>query len=547
MPELLILKDDELLSRIPLQPSTRIGRGSDNEIRIPDKKVSRSQCAIEFLDGEWYVADRSGRGTRVGHRTVSEHGALLKEGDELRLGDYVGVFDAAHSALTSTAPEITLVDARTGRTKLKLQPRGIRRASLRFRTEEGERVVALRNEEGFRVLVGTQPRNAGVLIELSDPSVSGEHLEVVYRSGRWEVRDRESTNGTWVDGVRVLEAVLDRRCALQAGETTLTFEPELSGEEGATNEALPGLITRDPEMARIATYVRRVALEKAPVTIHGESGTGKEVIARALHLLSPRASGPFVALNCGALPRETLESELFGHERGAYTGADRARAGAFEEADKGTLFLDEIGDLPLDAQVKLLRTLERGEVRRMGASRIQTVDVRVVSASHKNLNEMVSEGTFREDLFYRLCVVPIELPPLRLRVKDIMPLAEHFSRQFSPGGDVGFSDGARARLEAHAWPGNAREVRNVVQLAMVQRRGPVITEEDIVLQSPIRRTPRDVLCLTGLTIDQIEREAYRMALERHGQDKKAAMEELGVARSTFFRKIEDFGLVVKKS
>lgn len=547
MPELLILKDDELLSRIPLQPVTLVGRGSDNDIRIPDKKVSRSQCAIEFLDGAWFVTDRSGRGTRVGPRTVTESGALLKEGDELMLGDYVGVFDAAQNPLTSTAPEITLIDARTGKTQLRLQPRGIRRASLRFRTDDGERVVALRNEDGFRVLVGTRPRNAGVLIELTDPSVSGEHLEVVRRNGRWEVRDRNSTNGTWVDGVRVLEAVLDRRCALQAGETTLHFEPELSGDEGATDEVLPGLITRDPEMARVAAFVRRVAANKAPVNIHGESGTGKEVIARALHLLSPRAAGPFVALNCGALPRETLESELFGHERGAFTGADRARAGAFEEADKGTLFLDEIGDLPLDAQVKLLRTLERGEIRRMGASKIQTVDVRVVSASHKNLLAMVEEGTFREDLYYRLCVVPVELPPLRHRVRDILPLAEHFARQFSASGAVSFSDGARARLEAYAWPGNAREVRNVVQLAMVQRRGAVITEEDIVLRAPARRAPRDMLCLTGLTISQIEGEAYRMALERHGPDKKAAMAELGVARSTFFRKLEEFGLSAKKA
>jgi len=290
--------------------------------------------------------------------------------------------------------------------------------------------------------------------------------------------------------------------------------------------------------------VRRIAPSLLPVAIHGETGAGKEVVARAIHQLSSRRDQPFVALNCGALPRETVESELFGHERGAFTGADRARAGAFTEAHEGTLFLDEVGDLPQAVQVKLLRVLERGEIRRLGADKTESVNVRIISATHRDLFAAVEEGSFREDLYYRLSVAPVEIPPLRQRIGDILPLAEFFAAQLTPSqGRITFSSGARARLEAHPWRGNARELRNVVQLALLHRTGGIITEDDLTLRAaPKPKKAHESLRLSGRTLEDIEREAYRFALERHDWDKKAAQEELGVPRSTFFRKLEELGL-----
>jgi DNA-binding NtrC family response regulator len=280
-----------------------------------------------------------------------------------------------------------------------------------------------------------------------------------------------------------------------------------------------------------------------PVAIHGETGVGKEIVARAIHNLSPRREGPFVALNCGALPRETVESELFGHEKGAFTGADTARTGAFTEADGGTLFLDEIGELPLSIQVKLLRTIERGEVRRLGGSRTETVSVRIISATHRDLAGAVESGSFREDLYYRLCVAPVEIPPLRQRPGDIVALAEHFAGTLTAGqGNIVLTAAARTKLEAHSWPGNARELRNAMQLALLNRTSNTITDEDISLRpAPVQRRVPDSIKLGGRSIDDLEREAYRLALDRNAGDKRAAMEELGVPRSTFFRKIDEFG------
>lgn len=539
MPQLLIFRDDELLSRIALQETTRIGRTQDNEVSIPDKRVSRSQCVIEKRDGLWYIRDRSGRGTVVGKRTLVSTAAKIHEGDALKLGAFVGVFDLG--GLGHEDAEHTELEQRRKTQLLEPKP-SARKARLRLGAQRGERAVALQPFDGFRLTVGTDPDDSGQLLKLDDGYASTNHFLITCRHSRWVLRDLDSRNGTWVDGVQVIEAVLNQKVTIRVGETTLVFEQDLTPTKNEAHEPLPGLVTRDPSMAPVVEFTRRVASSTLPVLIHGESGTGKEVIARALHALSLRSRRAFVALNCGALPKETIESELFGHEKGAFTGADRLRIGAFEEADGGTLFLDEIGDLPLDAQVKLLRTLESGEVRRMGSNRVQSVDVRVISASHKDLGAMVEAGTFREDLYYRLCVAPLELPPLRQRVADIVLLAEHFVSKFHPKSDVTFSPTARSRLERHPWPGNARELRNVVQLALLQRRDHVITDDDLAFRAPPRRQPRDLLNLVGLTLEDIEREAYRMALQRHGHNKKAAIEELGVARSTFFRKVDEFGL-----
>ncbi len=534
MAELLFLRDGELQLRAPLQGERiRLGRGVEADLILPDRAVSRVQCELVRAGDGWRVVDRSGRGTPVGKRVADDGGLSLRDGDELRLGAYVLVF-SAHAA-SPDAERTGAHAAASGRTQRLRRNSSAVPARLRLRNASGEHVLDLPADEGLRLVIGREPRKGGVALD--DRCASAEHCRIGFKDGTFRITDLRSENGTFVNGLRVAEAFLSGRAQLQVGETLLSFE-QAAGPDAPADEALPGLVSRDPAMLPVIEQVRRLSAGRIPVAIHGETGTGKEVVARALHLLAPRSAGSFVALNCGALPKELVESELFGHEKGAFTGADRARAGAFEEASGGTLFLDEIGDLPLDVQVKLLRVLERGEIRRVGGNRAITVDVRIVSATHHDLTAAVEGGTFREDLFYRLCVATIELPPLRQRIADVLPMAEHFVGQFAPAEmGVTFSQGAIRKLEAHPWPGNARELRNAVQLALLQRSGPVITEEELVLRPPTARRGRTSVP----RIEDLEREAYRQALKRFGDDRKGAMEALGVSKATFFRRLAEFG------
>ena len=230
---------------------------------------------------------------------------------------------------------------------------------------------------------------------------------------------------------------------------------------------------------RVRDRVRRVGPSAAPVMISGPSGAGKEMVARAIHQASPRAAMPFVALNCGAIPADLIESELFGHERGAFTGAAQRRIGRFEEASGGTLFLDEIGDMRFDMQVKLLRVLEDGMVQRVGGTSAVKVDVRIVCATHRDIRDEIDAGRFREDLYFRLSVIPIHTPPLSERPEDIAPIIDHFQRKMGERDRVQFDRIAMARLEMHDWPGNVRELRNVLERARVLFPGHSIGAEEI--------------------------------------------------------------------
>jgi DNA-binding NtrC family response regulator len=302
-------------------------------------------------------------------------------------------------------------------------------------------------------------------------------------------------------------------------------------------------------MRQLAELIERVAPSMAAVAIFGESGTGKELVARAVHQRSPRNEKTFVPVNCAAISRELIESELFGHEKGAFTGATNMRKGAFEEADGGTLFLDEIGELSLDLQAKLLRALESGEIKRVGASRPMNVDVRIVAATNRDLLRQAAEGRFREDLYYRLCVFPLTLPPLRSRRGDVEALAEHFLKQFSPKGQlVKLSPEALNKLQNHGWPGNVRELRNVVHRALLMRKGAAITAEDLSFDVA---SAKDLgLRLpdfpAGTTLDQMMQTAERLviehALRRYDHNRERVARELGVARSTLFKRLKDWGL-----
>lgn len=305
------------------------------------------------------------------------------------------------------------------------------------------------------------------------------------------------------------------------------------------------LVGESLPMRRIVELALQVARTDASVLIEGESGTGKELIANLIHDNSPRADGPLIKVNCAAFAQGVLESELFGHERGAFTGAVAARKGRFELADGGTLFLDEIGDLPAAVQVKLLRFLQEHTFERVGGNKTQRVDVRIVSATHRNLLEAVSRGEFREDLYYRLRVVRIVMPPLRERTDDIDPLLDHYLRHFSHIHHrhlEGFSPEVRNMLRAHPWPGNVRELVNCVESMVVMAKGPTIVMEDVpdhllsgfdTIENGEQKTP---------VLADLERQAIVEALRKTGGNKMRTARMLGIGLRTLYRKMEKWGL-----
>jgi two-component system response regulator AtoC len=309
------------------------------------------------------------------------------------------------------------------------------------------------------------------------------------------------------------------------------------------------IITRDPAMQALCDSVVRIAASSATVVIQGESGVGKELLATSLHYHSPRAERPFVKINCGAIPEGLLESEFFGHEKGAFTGAVARRTGRFEHADGGTLFLDEIGDLPLALQVKLLRVIQDREFERVGGNKTLRVDVRVVVATNRDLEAMVAAGTFRSDLYYRLNVVTLPVPPLRRRPADIPLLASHFLRKFATehGRDIdGFDDHALAILQRYAWPGNVRELANAVERAVVMSTGNTLFAEDLPL--PVvhaSRHPAGDEARPRTLKEQVrdfETRIIVQALERHQGNRSHTAAELGISRRALLYKLHEFNL-----
>jgi two-component system NtrC family response regulator len=305
---------------------------------------------------------------------------------------------------------------------------------------------------------------------------------------------------------------------------------------------ITGIITRDPALLKVCRSIEKVAPSDATVMLLGESGTGKEILARALHQSSARQGKRFMAINCAAIPESLLESELFGYEKGAYTGAAKQTLGKIELADEGTFFLDEVGDLPMALQAKLLRFLQERVIERIGGRKEIPVDVRIICATHQNLKKLIEEGRFREDLYYRLSEIVITIPPLRERIGDAALLAHHFKNKFcaqEKRSSLNFSQEAIAAIEAHPWPGNVREMENCIKRAVIMADGPLITAEDLGLQSTAALA--DPINLRQIR-DKAECDALMKALARVDGNVVKAAELLGVSRPTIYDLMNRHGL-----
>ncbi|HMY17994.1 MAG TPA: sigma-54 dependent transcriptional regulator [Polyangium sp.] len=312
-------------------------------------------------------------------------------------------------------------------------------------------------------------------------------------------------------------------------------------------EGFEGLIGASPALQKVYRVARQVAGARATVLITGESGTGKGELAKAIHKKSPRQAGPFITLHCAALAESLLESELFGHERGAFTGADKRRLGRFEQAHGGTLFLDEVGEIPAATQVKLLRVLQERTFERVGGNEPIEVDVRLVAATNRDLAKDVQDGRFREDLYYRLNVVHIEMPPLRLRGGDVVLLADHFLRRFAGENKKridGYSDRARAKLLAHRWPGNVRELENAIERAVVLCEDTILDEGDLPID--VAPMPKGAVRIPGATMAEIERFAILTTLEATNGSTTRAAEMLDISVRTIQYRLHEYGIVSKE-
>jgi two-component system NtrC family response regulator len=335
----------------------------------------------------------------------------------------------------------------------------------------------------------------------------------------------------------MLKLVIDRAFYLQALQ-----KENRKILQNQADSPMAGVISRDPGMLKLCRSIEKVAPTSASVMLLGESGTGKEVLARALHQLSPRAEKRFVAINCAAIPENLLESELFGYEKGAFTGAAKQTLGKIETANGGTFFLDEVGDLPMALQAKLLRFLQERVIERVGGREEIAVDVRIVCATHQNLKELASAGRFREDLYYRLSEIVITIPPLRNRVGDAALLAHHFKNRFcnqEGRSSLNFSDDAMAMIESHPWPGNVREMENIIKRAVIMADGPQIVAEDLGLgDSPAT----DEFMNLRQVRDEAEYKAIIKALARVDGNIVRAAELLGVSRPTLYDLMSRHGI-----
>ncbi len=523
--------DDRTLLVQPLrQGRVVVGRSDQADIAIPSESVSRIHCFFDRGTEGWWVVDRSANGTRVNGTPISRH--LLAPGDLVTIGDFTARFewadDEGQRAPTAKVPRTTHADDEI--LDVSDDAMAVLRAHIRFvrGTQEGQTTVLQRSRSSLG------GRGAHVFLDAGLPRAAAW-----VRCVRGRVMVEPGEAATFLAGVRVREItpVLAGE-EVRVGDHGFVIESQTAVEEpeGATFGEMVG---QTPVMRRVFGLLERVATSEAVVLLTGESGTGKELAARGIHDASHREDGPFVAVNCAAVADALFESELFGHERGAFTGATARRDGAFHQAHGGTLFLDEVGELRPEVQAKLLRALESGEVRRLGSTAAEFPDVRIVAATNRDLVQLVQHGHFRSDLYFRLAVLTVRLPALRDRRADVAAIAHRILERQHPGASL--LPDAVAALEAHGWPGNVRELRNVLTRAVVLG-GPRIGGRQLTFDPwllaetsrPTERAPR-------LPEEEDKRRVVEALAQSDGNRTHAAR-SLGIPRSSLLYKMQRFGI-----
>jgi transcriptional regulator with PAS, ATPase and Fis domain len=407
-------------------------------------------------------------------------------------------------------------------------------------------VVAPGTPEERRIEIGPATISIGADgsadVIVTDPHVSRRHAEITSKAGTVVLRDLESRNGTFVDGIAVKEVILHTAATIRVGSTSIRFETETKRPETG-QKRLGKAVGSSPEMQGVFEMLERLAPSDLTITLLGETGVGKDVLACGVHEASSRRSGPFVVFDCGAVTPTLIESALFGHEKGAFTGASAAVAGAFERAHGGTLFFDEIGELNLELQPKLLRALEQKKIQRVGSTTEIPVDVRILAATNRDLEVEVKQGRFRQDLFFRLSAAVVAVPPLRERLADLPDLVEAILG--AEGKRLRVTAETLDALASYDWPGNVRELRNVLMSAAAMTDSDLLEPRHLMMfkQRPRRRDPTLAdFPLGGRSLESIERAAIVQTLKRMDGNKVKAAKALGIAASTLYEKMRRMGI-----
>ncbi len=544
MPHLIFSQHGKTLLQVPLtKKNTQVGRSQSCDVILTEPTISRLQFSVYQLEGSYFVknlgkAPLKLNGQIVEASSISEKDFLELEGWRIALGN--------EAPDTSENQDDTYVSqAVSGTTKaLHLSRVG---EELFYETLQ-LKINSPAGVKFFPLQQGTNTLGKGIScdIKIEDAYVSEVHAKLICEDSKVLIYDLQSTNGTYVNGLKIKEVELDEKSIIKIGESELCLELKTHSQkikELSTNAFGP-FVGKSKVMRELYALIQQIASTSAPVCIFGETGTGKELVARSLHDLSDRKEKAWVALNCGSIAKELIQSELFGHEKGAFTGAQQQHKGVFEQAKGGTLFLDEIAELPLDLQTSLLRVLETGKIRRVGGTQEVPVDVRIVCATHQDLARLVSEKKFREDLFFRLHVLPLYLAPLRERKEDIPLLANYFLQQFLPSHrKLSFSPETLNFLGEQKWPGNVREFKNAIQRAVIMAKQEVLEPSHFGFltnkgNSDISPTPS----LPSSSLQDIEKQVILKELERQKDNRLATAKALGISKSTLYEKLKGYGI-----
>ncbi|MFH1874544.1 MAG: sigma 54-interacting transcriptional regulator [Pseudomonadota bacterium] len=536
MLELVFFKDGQPCLRRTLgRHKISIGRDSDNQVQLMDETISRHHCLIEWGDGEYLLADTSTNGTLLNDDPIKT--AVLKSGDKIAIGNWH--IEVNNTSLEAKIPTISQPRQATSILNFDVNQKIISSQRLKLDVVPAQGKKFTKTITKAEAILGTVD-NCEICI--NDDFVSRRHCRLINNDKGLMLIDLGSTNGTFLDGVRIEQMRLPEKGCFQIGKTVINYHLECATEalKPIQEVKLGNMFGQSLTMREVFALIEQVAPSEATVLITGESGTGKDLVARLLHEHSERTDKSFVSVNCGALPATLIESQLFGHEKGAFTGATERAIGLFEQAQGGTIFLDEIGEMPLELQTRLLQVLENRQIRRLGGKQDIDVNFRLIAATNQDLQKMVAGKTFRQDLFYRLYVVPIQLKPLREREGDVELLAKKFIKDFTPPGkNISLAKDAQEKLLAHNWPGNVRELKNVIQRAVLLTSNAKITAADIVF------APLDMEAFAQVSLESTERNAIVSALHEFKGNQSQAAKKLGIARTTLSAKVARFGINLK--